>query len=152
VAPGPARKLGLATQEEGDAALAFDLLDLMAKGEADFTNTFRALSGTTRRRRGGVQRSRRARAHGSAAWRARLAREGRDEAARVAAMQAVNPALIPRNHRVEEAISAALAGDFAPFERLVAVLARPFDPAEGDLDLATPPAAEERVTQTFCGT
>jgi uncharacterized protein YdiU (UPF0061 family) len=44
---------------------------------------------------------------------------------------------------VEEAISAALAGDFAPFERLVAVLSRPYDPAEGDLDLAAPPAPEE---------
>jgi uncharacterized protein YdiU (UPF0061 family) len=70
----------------------------------------------------------------------------------MAAMAAVNPALIPRNHRVEEAISAALTGDLAPFERLVAVLSRPYDPAEGDLDLAAPPAPEERVTQTFCGT
>jgi uncharacterized protein YdiU (UPF0061 family) len=70
----------------------------------------------------------------------------------VAAMRAVNPGVIPRNHRVEAAISAALGGDFAPFERLVTVLARPFDPAEGDLDLATPPAPEERVTRTFCGT
>jgi uncharacterized protein YdiU (UPF0061 family) len=60
--------------------------------------------------------------------------------------------MIPRNHRVEEAISAALTGDLGPFERLVAVLSRPFDPAESDLDLAAPPAPEERVTQTFCGT
>jgi uncharacterized protein YdiU (UPF0061 family) len=145
-------KLGLATQAEGDAALAFDLLERMAKGEADFTNTFRALSGDDPEAAGAGFNDPDALGPWLGAWRARLAQEGRDEATRVAAMQAVNPALIARNHRVEEAISAALAGDFAPFERLVAVLARPFDPAEDDLDLATPPAADEAVTQTFCGT
>jgi uncharacterized protein YdiU (UPF0061 family) len=145
-------KLGLATEEEGDAALAFELLDLMAKGEADFTNTFRALSGDDPAAAGAEFSDPEALDQWLPAWRARLGREGRDEAARVAAMEAVNPALIPRNHRVEEAISASLTGDMAPFERLVGALAHPFDPPEGDLDLATPPAPEERVTQTFCGT
>jgi uncharacterized protein YdiU (UPF0061 family) len=145
-------KLGLATEEDGDAALAFDLLDLMAKGEADFTRTFRALSGPEPEAAAAEFDDPDALGPWLAGWRARLAREGRDEAARVAAMRAVNPGVIPRNHRVEAAISAALGGDFAPFERLVTVLARPFDPAEGDLDLATPPAPEERVTRTFCGT
>jgi uncharacterized protein YdiU (UPF0061 family) len=145
-------KLGLATEEEGDAALAFDLLERMAKGEADFTNTFRALSGPDPDAAAAEFKTPDALSPWLQAWTARLARDGRDAAGRMAAMAAVNPALIPRNHRVEEAISSALAGDFAPFERLVAVLSRPYDPAEADLDLAAPPAPEDRVTQTFCGT
>ena len=75
-----------------------------------------------------------------------------DAATRMARMQAVNPALIPRNHRVEEVIQAALAGDFAPFHRLNTALSEPFadDPAMADLTQA--PAPEAEVTQTFCGT
>jgi uncharacterized protein YdiU (UPF0061 family) len=145
-------KLGLATEEEGDAALAFDLLERMAKGEADFTNTFRALSGADPAAAAAEFKTPDALSPWLQAWTARLAREGRDEAGRMAAMAVVNPALIARNHRVEEAIAAALTGDLGPFERLVAVLSRPCDPAESDLDLAAPPAPEERVTQTFCGT
>jgi uncharacterized protein YdiU (UPF0061 family) len=87
VAPGPARQAGLATEEEGDAALAFDLLERMAKGEADFTNTFRALVGADPEAAAAEFNDPDALAHGWPAWRARLAREGRDEAARVAAMR-----------------------------------------------------------------
>jgi uncharacterized protein YdiU (UPF0061 family) len=72
-------------------------------------------------------------------------------AGRIASMQAANPAIIPRNHRIEQMIEAALAGDFAPFERLNAALANPFDtPADTDLMLA--PRPEEIVPATFCGT
>ncbi|MDG4648483.1 YdiU family protein [Roseibacterium sp. SDUM158017] len=145
-------KLGLAERREGDAALAFDLLERMAANAADFTNTFRALSGATPEAASAEFSDPGALAPWLADWRARLAAEGRPEADRIAAMQAANPALIPRNHRVEEAISAAVAGDLAPFRRLGEALSRPFDPAPGDLDLAAPPRAEERVTQTFCGT
>ena len=68
-------------------------------------------------------------------------------------MRAANPAFIPRNHRIEEAIRAAAArDDFGPFERLVEVLARPFEEQVGAEDLAEPPAHEQRVLQTFCGT
>jgi uncharacterized protein YdiU (UPF0061 family) len=73
-------------------------------------------------------------------------------AERRAAMRAANPLLIPRNHRVEEALAAAEQGDFGPFERLRKVLARPFDDQPGEVDLARPPRAAEAVTQTFCGT
>jgi uncharacterized protein YdiU (UPF0061 family) len=68
-------------------------------------------------------------------------------------MRAANPAFIPRNHRIEEAIRAAASrDDFGPFERLVEVLARPFEEQAGAEDLAEPPALEQRVRQTFCGT
>ncbi|AHM05480.1 Selenoprotein O and cysteine-containing-like protein [Roseibacterium elongatum DSM 19469] len=145
-------KLGLSTPQEGDLALAFDLLEAMARGEADFTNTFRALSGPDPDSAAALFRNPDTFAPWLARWQARLAQEGRDPATRQAAMQAVNPALIPRNHRIEQAIQAGVAGDFAPFERLANALATPYAPDAADLDLATPPQEAERVTRTFCGT
>ena len=67
-------------------------------------------------------------------------------------LQRVNPAVIPRTHRIEQAIQAAVAGDFAPFERLNAALALPFEVSPDDKDLTRPPTEEEIVPQTFCGT
>ena len=67
-------------------------------------------------------------------------------------MSAVNPWVIPRNHRVEEALAAAQRGDMAPFDALSAVLARPFDETGADLSYARPPEPNERVLATFCGT
>ena len=67
-------------------------------------------------------------------------------------MNAVNPLFIPRNHRVEEAISHAIDGDPGVFEDLVRVLARPYAEQPDDSRYAEPPALEERVTRTFCGT
>ena len=67
-------------------------------------------------------------------------------------MEAVNPALIPRNHRIEEAIAAAVYNDFSFFHRLVDVLATPYVEDLQTADLRLPPTPEERVTRTFCGT
>jgi uncharacterized protein YdiU (UPF0061 family) len=67
-------------------------------------------------------------------------------------MRSVNPRFIPRNHRVEEAISAAVNGDFSPFETLVAVLSAPHDDQPGFERYADSPRPEEVVHQTFCGT
>lgn len=67
-------------------------------------------------------------------------------------MRAANPILIPRNHRVEEAIQHAYQGDFAPFHRLVDALANPFTENVAYADLESAPKPEERVTRTFCGT
>jgi uncharacterized protein YdiU (UPF0061 family) len=67
-------------------------------------------------------------------------------------MNAVNPAFIPRNHRVETAIRAAEQGDLGPFDSLMAILAQPFDDQPGQEAYADPPLPEERVLQTFCGT
>ena len=150
-------KIGLARREEGDAGLAQDLLTRMAGNGADFTRTFRALSELGDDPAGDEP----ARAEfadptefdrWAEGWRARLAREGRSAAERQAAMRAANPAFIPRNHRVEQAIAAAVAGDMAPFERLVAVLARPFEDQPGSEDLQSAPEEQEAVRRTFCGT
>jgi len=89
----------------------------------------------------------------SARWQQRLASEPQSAAERFAAMRAVNPAFIPRNHRVEAAIQAATTrDDYAPFEQLVAVLARPFEDQPEFAAYADPPKPEQRVLQTFCGT
>jgi uncharacterized protein YdiU (UPF0061 family) len=85
-------------------------------------------------------------------WRARLKRETRDEFERQAAMRATNPAYIPRNHRVEQVITAALNGDFEPFGKLVAILSRPYDDQPQNAAYQDPPRPEEVVHQTFCGT
>ena len=142
-------KLGLQLAEEDDTALVNGLLDAMAAGSADFTNTFRGLADGTARM-----------AFADAApledwvkaWQARLSREDRGAVDRADAMRAVNPSIIPRNHRIEEAIQAGLRGDLAPFQRLNAALAHPFEDGPNTVDLARPPTVEEEVTQTFCGT
>ena len=68
-------------------------------------------------------------------------------------MRKVNPAFIPRNHRIEQAITAAIErDDFAPFEELQLVLARPFEDQKGFEAYAAAPQPAERVLQTFCGT
>jgi serine/tyrosine/threonine adenylyltransferase len=70
-----------------------------------------------------------------------------------AAMAAVNPAFIPRNHRIEAVIAAAVnADDYAPFEELLTVLAKPYEDQTQFAAYADPPLPEQMVTQTFCGT
>ena len=67
-------------------------------------------------------------------------------------MRAANPVLVPRNHRVEQAIQGAYGGDFAPFHRLVDALAAPYADRPEFTDLETPPTPNEVVRETFCGT
>ena len=136
------RKIGIADATEADAALIHDLLDRMAAGRADFTNTFHGLiEGDPSR----AFAEPGALGDWAERWRARIVSEGDAEET----MRQANPAVIPRNHRIEAMIQAAVAGDMGPFERLNAALASPFEP---DADLMTPPAAEEVVRATFCGT
>jgi uncharacterized protein YdiU (UPF0061 family) len=149
---GLCRKLGLPGDDES-FSLARRLLQLMHRSRTDFTNTFRALCDAQA-----------APAPFTALfatageitpwlndWLARLDLAGTADAARET-MRAANPAFIPRNHRIEEAIRAATSGDFAPAHRLIDVLARPFDDQPENSGYAAPPRPEERVTQTFCGT
>ncbi|MDK3073084.1 YdiU family protein [Sedimentitalea sp. JM2-8] len=138
-------KIGITQASDGDHVLINDLLDLMAAGQADFTNTFRALAGTAARDQFADPEAFDAWADG---WRARL----RDEPDPVPVMNAANPAFIPRNHRIEQMIAAAVDGDYALFDRLNAVLKRPFDDQPDHADLMRPPAPSEVVAATFCGT
>jgi uncharacterized protein YdiU (UPF0061 family) len=151
-------KLGLAEPVDGDANLVQGLLDAMQAGGADFTLTFRHLADLVDPETGD-DALQAALAEPAALdawrgeWRARLDAEGRDAAEVAADMRRANPALIPRNHRVEEAIRAAEdRGDFAVFDRLRRAWRRPYAPADDDRDLMRPARPEERVTTTFCGT
>jgi protein adenylyltransferase len=86
-------------------------------------------------------------------WRRRLAEDGGDAGDRVAAMRVAGPAFIPRNHLVKEALSAAVNnGEFAPFERLLTVLSRPYEDQPDFGRYANPPRPDQVVRQTFCGT
>lgn len=155
-------KLGLETERPGDADLAMDLLERMAASSADFTLTFRRLSRLSREVRSENPKADAAVRNlfddktlfdaWAKRWRARLACEERDDFSRQSAMLAANPAYIPRNHRIEQVISAALEGDLAPFGKLADILSRPFDDQPDNADYQFPPKPEEVVHRTFCGT
>jgi len=155
---GLRQKIGLFTKRDGDEALVQDLLDAMAQNQADFTLTFRRLSDAARE----PQSDREVRQlfsepaafdEWAARWRARIGSEPHSAAERSAAMRAVNPAFIPRNHRIEAIIDAAVnRDDYAPFEELIAVLSKPFEDQPEFSGYAEPPKPEQRVLQTFCGT
>ena len=139
-------------EAKDDADLAFDLLNRMAQGGGDFTQTFRALSGPDPDHAAMAFKAPAAFLPWLERWRARLTRDPQPEPERIKAMQRANPALIPRNHRVEEAIQAAVSGDFAPFNRLNEALSTPFTDRPEIEDLQLAPKDIERVTETFCGT
>ena len=154
---GLRRKIGLFTERDGDEALVQDLLDAMAKNEADFTLTFRRLSDAAGNGAGDHVRDQftdpAAYDEWAVRWRQRIADEPQSPAERQAAMRSVNPAFIPRNHRVEAVIQAATNNDdYAPFEELIAVLSKPYEDQPAFAAYADPPQPEQRVLQTFCGT
>jgi protein adenylyltransferase len=155
---GLRRKLGLATEREGDADLARELLQAMADHEADFTLTFRRLCDAAEGPEGDAAPRALFSDPGAydawaARWRERLADEPGAPAERAAAMRAVNPAYIPRNHLVEAALSAAAERqDFKPFEEMLEAVSRPYEERAGLERFTVPPRPEERVTKTFCGT
>jgi uncharacterized protein YdiU (UPF0061 family) len=155
---GLSRKLGFTAEREGDAELIEDLLKRMATNRADFTLTFRRLCDAANGPEGDDQvRSLFADPDAYDAWalgwRLRLDKEPGSAEARAAAMRAVNPAFIPRNHIVEAALDAAVwRQDFQPFEELLDVLSLPFEDRPGLERYATPARPEEYVSRTFCGT
>jgi serine/tyrosine/threonine adenylyltransferase len=157
-ARGLGRKLGLRTAREGDVELGRDLLQAMEANGADFTLTFRRLAGAALGEEGdaGVRTlfaDPSAYDAWAARWRLRLEQEPGDAESRAAGMRAVNPAYIPRNHRVEAVIRAAVdEGDFAPFHEMAEVLASPFDERPAFARYAEPPPEGEEVIRTFCGT
>lgn len=155
---GLVSRIGLTGKRDGDTQLAFDLLRCMAEQNADFTLTFRLLSDLGSAPGDADEALRELfddpapLDEWTARWRERLAQESRSDEQRRTAMRAVNPAFIPRNHRIQQAIDAAEAGDYKPLEDLLTVLARPFDDHPALAGLALPPKPEEVVQQTFCGT
>ncbi len=147
---GLRRKLGLSTEQDGDSELAQDFLNLLHDHGTDFTLAFRRLGDGTARN---LFEDPAAFDAWATRWRERTASEPQDEATRRATMHAVNPIYIPRNHRVEAALSAAIEdGDYGPFEELQAVLAQPYEERPEFAAYAEPPPADQRAYRTFCGT
>ena len=151
-------KLGLFTARDDDAVLAQDLLSAMAQNQADFTLTFRwlgdaALDAADDSEVRSLFTDPGAYDEWAVRWRQRLGEEPQDAGTRRNAMRKVNPAFIPRNHRVEAVIQAAMNNDdFAPFEELLTVLSKPYEDQPAFAAYAEPPLPDQRVLQTFCGT
>jgi serine/tyrosine/threonine adenylyltransferase len=152
---GMAAKLGLADAERQDAALFDELLALLHVQSVDFTSCFRRLSSYVL---GNVTPARSLFAQPEAfdawaeRWRSRLARQAVAPKAIVRAMDAANPAYIPRNHKVEEALDAAAAGNLKSLRDLVEVLAQPFQERPGLEAFAAPAPPSFGPHRTFCGT
>ncbi|NLS19754.1 YdiU family protein [Rhizobium sp. P40RR-XXII] len=154
---GMRAKIGLASEEDGDLELIQSLLATMQQQGADFTLTFRRLaaiaSGKDDSDFGATFQDPQSATLWLERWRERLSRDPQTPAARAAAMRRVNPAFIPRNHRIEQAIEAAIEDDdFSLFEALLKVLATPYEDQPAFAPYAEPPLPSERVLQTFCGT
>ena len=155
---GMRRKLGLLQPQPDDLALGQDLLERMARNEADFTLTFRRLCDAAASPDGDAAvrslfTDPTAYDEWAVLWRKRLASEGCDGDERLAVMRSANPAFIARNHRVEEVIVAAIKNaDYAPFETLLQVLSEPYEDQPAFAAYAEPPKPEQVVRQTFCGT
>ena len=155
---GMACKLGFRPEGEEDESLPQDLLSVMAETGVDFTLSFRRLADLANGDAGdegvgAIFEFPQAFDSWLERWRARLEKEPTTPAGRQESMYAANPAFIPRNHLVEEAIEVATTdSDFEPFHALVERLAKPFEYDPSQSRLALPPRPEQVVRQTFCGT
>ena len=140
-------KLGLAKIEDQDEELITELLDLMHEYSADYTNTFLDLGQKELPAEEFYISEDFSNWHNR--WVKRLQQEGGDS---FALMRSVNPAVIPRNHKVEEALQAAERDDLTPFHHLLEAVTNPYESGEYLKPYQTPPNPKEKVLQTFCGT
>jgi len=148
---GMRAKLGLLNQEADDGAMVKELLDCMHRHGADFTNTFRDLASDSLPEASMFQTL--DFKQWFERWQARLKRQPASREASYQLMNTHNPAVIPRNHRVEEALAAAVErADFSVMEKLLGVLSQPYQdpPEQAGYQLPAPPSA--KPYQTFCGT
>ena len=152
---GMRAKLGLGEAQPDDDELIADLLGLLYAQKVDFTSCFRALSSSVLGEpapAGSLFVERPAFDAWAIRWRTLLSCQTREPPAIAAAMDRVNPLYTPRNHQVEEALAAATDEDLGPFQRLLGVLAQPFDERPGLEDYAAPAPPSFGPYRTFCGT
>jgi len=148
---GMRAKLGIFNEEVEDVALIEDLLDLIQKYRADYTNTFRALT---------LEKLEETALFGAAEftkwqelWQARLSRQQQSKEVSLQLMRNSNPAIIPRNHRVEEALQAAVQQeDYSVMERLLKALSNPYAYSPEQDEYSALPEESARPYRTFCGT
>ncbi|MGE0558716.1 MAG: protein adenylyltransferase SelO family protein, partial [Burkholderiales bacterium] len=158
---GMRAKLGLTGEAADDFSLAADFLKAMEGQGVDYTQAFRRLADVAEGR-GALSDIGLHKLYADDAalqawlprWHARLKSESATPAQRAQAMRAVNPVYIPRNHKVEEALDAAVElGNYEPFEQLLAVLQRPFEERKEHAAYAEPATAQQSAGyRTFCGT
>ena len=142
-------KLGLAESKKEDESLITDLLDWMHENTTDYTNTFRDLS--QKELPDGELYATESFQAWNARWQARLGEEEYLDSS-LALRKSVNPAVIPRNHKVEEALQAGEEGNHKPFHDLLKALENPYENGDHLTPYQSPPKPEEKVLQTFCGT
>jgi uncharacterized protein YdiU (UPF0061 family) len=148
---GMRAKLGLLNQEADDGALVEDLLDCMHRHGADFTNTFRDLSSGSLPEASVFQSL--DFKQWFERWQARLKRQPDSWETARRLMHTHNPAVIPRNHRVEEALEAAVErADFTVMEKLLGILSQPYQDLPEQADYHLPPPPSTQPYRTFCGT
>jgi uncharacterized protein YdiU (UPF0061 family) len=147
---GMKAKLGLYNNEVEDESLINDLLQLMQQFQADYTNTFRSL--TLNQRDGPALFSSTEFDQWHDRWQARLSRQAESKAEIKTLMQRHNPAVIPRNHRIEKALNAAEKGDLNVMNKLLHVLSNPYEYTSEQEEYSKLPAVTSCRYQTFCGT
>ncbi|WP_416151790.1 protein adenylyltransferase SelO [Salipaludibacillus sp. HK11] len=144
-------KLGIFNEQEDDKSLIEDLLTIMQKYRADYTNTFIAL--TFDKAKGTELFESDEFAKWNERWQTRLNKQQLSNAAAHELMRNSNPAVIPRNHRVEDALEAVVErGDYSVMGQLLDILSKPYAHTSAQADFAEPPADLDENYQTFCGT
>ena len=143
-------KLGLLEAKKEDEKLITELLDWMHQSSADFTNTFRDLCKPEFPMEEAYKSENFQNWY--TRWQLRLKTEEQELDASLALMRSVNPAVIPRNHKVEEALQASEEGDLNPFHNLLKAIEEPYQGGEHLKPYQAPPEPTEKVYQTFCGT
>ena len=143
-------KLGLFGARAEDESLITDLLGWMQRVGADYTNTFQHL--TEEKPPQGEPYNDRAFKEWYTHWQAQLAKNTKPLKSSLSLMRANNPAVIPRNHKVEQVLDAATNGDLKPLKNLLTALQEPYKNRSDLKPYQSPPEPEDRVYQTFCGT
>lgn len=146
---GMRAKLGIFNEEVGDTALIDSLLGIMQTNNADFTNTFLALTFDQKENMALFGEFN----EWYTRWQERLKRQHESKPLTQELMHKSNPALIPRNHRVEEALEAAVKdGDYSYVYRFLKALANPYAHSPEQAEYAAPPGPSSCAYKTFCGT
>tara|TARA_B100001123_G_C15274211_1_gene1011504 strand:- start:584 stop:2047 length:1464 start_codon:yes stop_codon:yes gene_type:complete len=144
------KKLGLSGEESGDKKLIMDLLSWMHKNKADYTNTFCFLMNQN------LEKNEIYNEEGflnwKKQWQARLKINKNSPKESLELMHSNNPLVIPRNHKVEEALDAANNNDLNPLQNLLKILENPYENKENINDYQSPAPASDKIYKTFCGT
>ena len=142
-------KLGLSGKDEKDKLLIIDLLTWMHVKKMDYTNTFCYLMGEE------IQKNKNYEdkdfKNWKLSWNERLKTNNNSSKKYLELMKSVNPLVIPRNHKVEEALNAANQNDFKPFHKLLEILTNPYNKNQNIIEYQIPSTIKEKY-QTFCGT